>query len=50
MPSLIKASSVRSVEEDGVGNVVVPHQRRPEEEHARRSCGRAADLALSYPS
>src|SRR3982074_2428935 len=39
--------AARTVEEDGVGNVVVPHQRRPEEEHARRSCGGAADLALS---
>src|SRR5882724_9525072 len=36
-----------TVEEDGVGNVVAPHQRRPEEEHARWSCWRAADLALT---
>src|SRR3981189_1124835 len=39
--------AARSVEEDGVGDVVVPHQRRPEEEHARWGCRRAADLTLA---
>src|SRR5258708_18292860 len=39
--------TARTVEEDGVGNVVVPHQRRPEEEHPRRGSPRATDLALA---
>src|SRR5258708_38724465 len=40
--------TARTVEEDGVGNVVVPHQRRPEEEHPRRGSPRATDLALAH--
>src|SRR6266436_3627147 len=39
--------AARAVEEDGVGNVVVPHQRRPDEEHARRCSRHATDLALA---
>src|SRR5882762_7711460 len=39
--------TARTVEEDGVGNVVVPHQRRPEEEHPRGNSRRAADLVLA---
>src|ERR1700732_2400694 len=39
--------AARAVEEDGVGNVVVPHQRCPEEEHPWRRSRRAAYLALA---